>query len=88
MRMQLFENLGTQTEISLLKSYQLGNGLMAKFNRRGTSTTHLGSTSQAFSFDLYDFDDHIFERSESFSTLEEAKWAALAAVSPHQRKAA
>jgi hypothetical protein len=41
-----------------------------------------------YGYDLYDFEDHFFQSSSGFSTLEEAKWAALAAILPDQRQAA
>ena len=88
MRMKLFEDLGPQTEVDVLKSYQLGEGVMVKFNLRRPETGSLVTTSPEYGFDLYDFEDHFFQSSSGFSTLEDAKWAALAAGLPDQRKAA
>lgn len=88
MRMKLFEDLATQTEISLLRSYQLSGGFMVKFSSKKGATGASGAASAKYGFDLYDFEDHFFQSSNGFKTLEEAKWAALAAALPAQREAA
>jgi len=88
MRMKLFEDLTTHTEVSLLRSYQVGEGFMVKFNIKRPVAGSSGSTTPVYVYDLYDFEDHFFQSSGSFSTLEEAKWAALAAILPDQRQAA
>jgi hypothetical protein len=88
MRMKLFEDLASQTEVNLLRSYQLGQGFMVKFNIKKSVAGTSGSSTPVYGYDLYDFEDHFFQSSSGFTTLEEAKWAALAANSADQRKAA
>lgn len=88
MRMKLFEDLTTHTELSLLRSYQLGEGLMVKFNIKKPAADSSSSRTVEYGYDLYDFDDHFFRSSNGFTTLEEAKWAALASILPDQRQAA
>jgi hypothetical protein len=51
---------------------------MVKFNIKRPVAGSSGSTTPVYGYDLYDFEDHFFQSCSGFSTLEEAKWAALA----------
>jgi len=69
----MFEPLETDTPVQEQMTYAAGSDLLVTFNHRNA---HQGD----YGYDLYDFDDFIFQTSPNFTSLEDAKCAAMEAA--------
>ena len=69
----MFEPLQPDTEVREHMTYAAGSDLLVTFNHRNTDSGDYG-------YDLYDFDDLVFQTSRKFNSLEDAKSAAMAAA--------
>ena len=69
----MFEALQPDTEVREHMTYAAGSELLVTFNNRNADSGDYG-------YDLYDFDDLVFQTSRKFTSLEDAKSAAMAAA--------
>ena len=73
----MFEPLQPHTEVREYTTYMAGSGLLVTFNHRSVVPETQTEESEHYGYDLYDFDDLVFQTSGDFSSLEDAKRAAL-----------
>ena len=73
MKVRMFEALQPDTEVREHMTYAAGSDLLVTFNHRNADSGDYG-------YDLYDFDDLVFQTSRKFNSLEDAKSAAMAAA--------
>jgi hypothetical protein len=72
-KVRMFEPLQPDTEVREHMTYAAGTDLLVTFTHQNVGASHYG-------YDLYDFDDLVFQTSRDFSSLEEAKTSAMKAV--------
>ena len=80
MKVRMFEPLQPDTEVREHMTYMAGSDLLVTFKHRNVVPETQTEESEHYGYDLYDFDDLIFQTSSEFSTLEDAKSAALSAA--------
>lgn len=76
----MFETLQPHTEVREHNTYQAGDDLLVTFKKTASDPIKPPHFEGDYGFDLYDFDDLIFQTAGSYSSLEDAKQAAIAAV--------
>ena len=69
----MFEPLQPNTEFREQTTYAAGSDLLVTFSHHTTDPEHYG-------YDLYDFDDLVFQTARDYSSLDDAKSAAIMAV--------
>jgi hypothetical protein len=79
-KVRMFEPLQPDTAVREHMTYKAGSDLLVTFNHRNAQPGDKTPEPGNYGFDLYDFDDLIFQTSRGFFTLEEAKRAALSAA--------
>lgn len=80
MKIRMFEPLQPHTEVREHMTYMAGSDLLVTFNHRNIVVETRNEESEHYGYDLYDFDDLVFQTSADFSSLEDAKRAALSAA--------
>lgn len=73
MKVRMFEPLQPDTEVREHMTYAAGSEILVTFN-------HWNADSGDYGYDLYDFDDLVFQTSRKFTSLEDAKSAAIEAA--------
>ena len=80
MKINMFETLQPNTEVREHTTYQAGTDLLVTFKKTASNPIKPSHFEGDYGFDLYDFDDLVFQTAGSYSSLEDAKQAAMAAV--------
>ena len=80
MKIRMFEPLQPDTEVREHTTYMAGSGLLVTFKHRSDVAETRNEESENYGYDLYDFDDLVFQTAGDFSSLEDAKRAALSAA--------
>lgn len=80
MKIRMFEPLQPHTEVREHTTYMAGSDLLVTFKHRNVVPETQAEESENYGYDLYDFDDLVFQTSDDFSSLEDAKRAALSAA--------
>ncbi len=80
MKVRMFESLQPHTEVREHMTYMAGSELLVTFKHRYVVAETQTEESENYGYELYDFDDLIFQTSGDFSSLEDAKSAAIAAI--------
>ena len=80
MKVRMFESLQPDTEVREYTTYKAGSDLLVTFNHRNADTDRQTEDAGNYGYDLYDFDDLIFQTAGDFSSLEDAKRSALSAA--------
>ena len=73
MKVRMFETLQPDTEVREQMTYAAGPDLLVTFSHHTTDPGDYG-------YDLYDFDDLVFQTARDYSSLDDAKSAAIMAV--------
>ena len=73
MKVRMFETLQPDTEVREQMTYAAGSDLLVTFNHHTTDPGDYG-------YDLYDFDDLVFQTARDYSSLDDAKSAAIMAI--------
>ena len=73
MKVRMFEPLQLDTEVREHTTYAAGPDLLVTFSHHNTDPGDYG-------YDLYDFDDLVFQTARDYSSLEDAKSAAIEAI--------
>jgi hypothetical protein len=68
----MFEPLKPDTEVREHTTYMAGSDLLVTFKHHNVVPETQTEESEHYGYDLYDFDDQIFQTSSDFSTLEAA----------------
>jgi hypothetical protein len=69
----MFEPLQPDTEVREHMTYAAGSDLLVTFS-------HHRADPGDYGYDLYDFDDLVFQTARDYSSLEDAKSAAIVAI--------
>lgn len=80
MKVRMFETLQPDTAVREHMTYKTESDLLVTFKHRAVRLESKAPDPEVYGFDLYDFDDLIFQTSGDFSSLEEAKRSALSAA--------
>lgn len=74
MKVRMFETLQPDTEVREQMTYAAGSDLLVTF------FSHHTNDPGDYGYDLYDFDDLVFQTARDYSSLEDAKSAAIVAA--------
>jgi hypothetical protein len=80
MKIRMFEPLRPHTEVREQMTYSAGSELLVTFKKNHAEHPSQPTFDGDYGFDLYDFDDLVFQTAGRFSSLEDAKQAAMESV--------